>query len=76
MDGKDVAGHCALYYWEDNPRIVEMVAGVVNPEFRSHGCLIKLTQYLNNVPVDYDNIQLESDIAKGILEHIREHDPN
>jgi serine/threonine-protein kinase RsbW len=46
MDGKDVAGHCALYYWEDNPGIAEMVAGVVNPEFRSHGCLTKLTDYL------------------------------
>ncbi len=46
MDGKEVAGHCALYYWDDNPRIAEMVAGVVNPEFRAHGCLTKLTQYL------------------------------
>jgi serine/threonine-protein kinase RsbW len=46
MDGKEVAGHCALYYWDDNPRIAEMVAGVVNPEFRSHGCLKKLTEYL------------------------------
>ena len=35
-----------------------------------------IMQYLNNVLVDYDAIQLESDIANKILDHIRAHDPN
>ena len=46
MDGKDIAGHCALYFWEEGLRIAEMVAGVVNPEFRAQGCLTRLTEYL------------------------------
>jgi serine/threonine-protein kinase RsbW len=46
MDGKDIAGHCALYFWEKDLKIAEMVAGVVNPEFRSRGCLTRLTEYL------------------------------
>lgn len=46
MDGKDIAGHCALQHWSENPQIVEMVAGVVKPEFRSQGCFVKLTEYL------------------------------
>jgi len=46
MDGQDIAGHCALYFWEEHLQIAEMVAGVVNPEFRSQGCLTRLTQYL------------------------------
>ena len=35
MDGKDIAGNCALYFWGEELSIAEMVAGVVNPEFRS-----------------------------------------
>ena len=35
-----------------------------------------ILQYLNNVPVEYEAIQLEPDIARQILAHIREHDPN
>jgi serine/threonine-protein kinase RsbW len=35
-----------------------------------------ILQYLNNVPIDYSLIQLESDLAKQILSHIQEHDPN
>ncbi len=46
MDGKNIAGHCALLFWEDGLGIAEMVAGVVNPEYRSQGCLIRLTEYL------------------------------
>lgn len=46
MDGKDIVGHCALYFWEDGLRIAEMVAGVVNPEFRTRGCLTRLTEHL------------------------------
>ena len=35
-----------------------------------------ILQYLNNVPIDYDAIQLDSDISKKILKHIRDKDPN
>jgi hypothetical protein len=35
-----------------------------------------ILQYLNNVPIDCAFIQLESDLAKLILSHIQEHDPN
>jgi serine/threonine-protein kinase RsbW len=35
-----------------------------------------ILQYLNNVPIDYAHIQLESDLAKLVLSHIQEHDPN
>jgi serine/threonine-protein kinase RsbW len=41
-----IAGHCALQYWEANPRVAEMVAGVVKPEFRSRGYFAKLAEYL------------------------------
>ncbi len=49
MDGKEIAGHCALLFWEDGLGIAEMVAGVVNPEFRARGCMTRLTEYL----IDY-----------------------
>jgi serine/threonine-protein kinase RsbW len=35
-----------------------------------------ILQYLNNVPVDYDAIQVESTIAKKILAYVRKQDPN
>ncbi len=43
-----IAGHCALQYWEANPRVAEMVAGVVKPEFRSRGYFAKLAEFLMN----------------------------
>jgi serine/threonine-protein kinase RsbW len=45
-DGEEIAGHCALRSWHENPEIVEMVAGVVRPEFRSYGCFAGLTDFL------------------------------
>jgi Acetyltransferase (GNAT) family len=42
----EIAGHCSLQPWEENPRIAEMAQGVVNPQYRSHGCFAKLTEYL------------------------------
>jgi len=44
--GSDIAGHCALQYWDENPDIAEFAAGVVKPEFRSRGCFAKMTEYL------------------------------
>jgi serine/threonine-protein kinase RsbW len=35
-----------------------------------------ILQYLNNVPLDYDAIQVKSTIAKKLLAYVREHDPN
>ena len=35
-----------------------------------------ILQYLNNVPIDYDQIKISSDIAHQILAHIKRHDPN
>ncbi|MFH1118161.1 MAG: GNAT family N-acetyltransferase [Pseudomonadota bacterium] len=35
-----------------------------------------MLQYLNNMPLDYGEIQLESEMAKELLTYIREHDPN
>jgi serine/threonine-protein kinase RsbW len=42
----EIAGHCSLKQWEENPRIAEMVQGVVKPQFRSQGCFAKMTEYL------------------------------
>jgi serine/threonine-protein kinase RsbW len=42
----DIAGHCGLIFRGDTPRIAEIGFGVVKPEYRSHGCLVRLTEYL------------------------------
>lgn len=49
-------------------------AGILPCGFRNGDALI--LQYLNNVPIDYDAIQVESDIAAKLLAYVREHDPN
>jgi len=35
-----------------------------------------ILQYLNNVPIDYDVIQVESAIARKLLSYVRKQDPN
>lgn len=35
-----------------------------------------ILQYLNNVPIDYDQIRLVSETARELLAYIRSHDPN
>jgi serine/threonine-protein kinase RsbW len=45
----EIAGHCALSLWSDNPRIAEMGQGVVVPKYRSLGCFAGLTKYLIGV---------------------------
>ena len=42
----EIAGHCSLQLWEENPRIAELTQGVVKPRFRSQGCFARLTEYL------------------------------
>ena len=48
----DIAGHCAVQYWEENPRIAELAAGVIKPGYRSRGYFAKLTDYLVNEVCD------------------------
>ncbi len=45
-ENQEIAGHCSLKRWEENPRIAEMAQGVVKPRFRSQGCFAQLTEYL------------------------------
>jgi serine/threonine-protein kinase RsbW len=45
VDGQ-IAGHCALMFWDESERIAEMGMGVVKPEFRSRGCFVSMTKYL------------------------------
>jgi serine/threonine-protein kinase RsbW len=35
-----------------------------------------ILQYLNNVPIDYKEINVVSDMAYRILSHIKAHNPN
>jgi serine/threonine-protein kinase RsbW len=49
-------------------------SGILPDGFKNGHALI--LQYLNNVPVDYDAIQVESTIAKKILAYVRKQDPN
>ena len=45
-DNGEIAGHCSLQLWEENPCIAELTQGVVKPRFRSQGCFARLTEYL------------------------------
>lgn len=45
-EANEIAGHCALSRWNDNPLIAELGQGVVVPKLRSQGCFAKLTEYL------------------------------
>lgn len=49
-------------------------AGILPHGFKDGDALI--LQYLNNVPIDYDAIQVKSAVAKKLLAYVREHDPN
>ncbi len=49
-------------------------AGILPGGFADGDALI--LQYLNNVPIDYDTIQVKSAIAGKLLAYVREHDPN
>ena len=49
-------------------------AGILPGGFTDGDALI--LQYLNNVPIDYDAIQVKSATAKKLLAYVREHDPN
>ena len=48
--------------------------GILPGGFKNGDALI--LQYLGNVPIDYDAIQVESAIAKKLLAYVREQDPN
>ena len=49
-------------------------SGILPGGFKNGHALI--LQYLNNVPIDYDAIQVESAIAGKILAYVRKQDPN
>jgi anti-sigma regulatory factor (Ser/Thr protein kinase) len=49
-------------------------AGILPGGFKDGDALI--LQYLNNVPIDYDAIQVKSAIAGKLLAYVREQDPN
>jgi serine/threonine-protein kinase RsbW len=49
-------------------------AGILPGGFRDGDALI--LQYLNNVPIDYDAIQVKSVMAKKLLAYVRQQDPN
>ncbi len=48
--------------------------GILPHGFKNGNAMI--LQYLNNVPIDYDAIQVKSAMAKKLLEYVRERDPN
>lgn len=45
-DSGEIIGHCAMVRWDDNAKTAELGFAVVKPEFRGHGCLYRLTEYL------------------------------
>ena len=49
-------------------------AGILPAALSGEDALI--LQYLNNVPIDYDRIQLESNMGKEILSYVMSRDPN
>ena len=49
-------------------------AGILPGGFKDGDALI--LQYLNNVSIDYDAIQVKSAIAGKLLAYVREQDPN
>ena len=61
-------------YTEQFEKLGFFFAGIL-PGGLSDGDALIL-QYLNNVPLDYDAIQVKSAIAKKLLAYVREHDPN
>ena len=61
-------------YTEQFERLGFFFAGIL-PGGLTNGDALVL-QYLNNVPIDYDAIQVKSTTAKKLLAYVREHDPN
>jgi len=61
-------------YTEQIEKLGFFFAGIL-PGGLSRGDALIL-QYLNNVPLDYDAIQVKSANAKKLLSYVREHDPN
>lgn len=43
----EIAGHCALLFRHKAARIAELGMGVVRPEFRSLGCFLAMTRFLD-----------------------------
>jgi len=61
-------------YTEQFEKLGFFFAGILPAGLPDGDALI--LQYLNNVPIDYDAIQVKSTTAKKLLAYVREHDPN
>ena len=61
-------------YTEQFEKLGFFFAGILPGGLPNGDALI--LQYLNNVPLDYDAIQVKSATAKKLLTYVREHDPN
>jgi len=48
-------------------------AGILPGEMAGDALIL---QYLNNVPLDYDKIKIDSDTGRELLEYVKAHDPN
>lgn len=66
-DNKEIAGHCAMQFLEDNPRIAELSQAVVKPEYRSGGCLWAMTGYLIRFAEEKG---LRGLFTKSVTEHV------
>jgi serine/threonine-protein kinase RsbW len=60
-------------YTELFERLGFFFAGILPGACHGDGLIL---QFLNNVPLDYNKIKVESNIAKELLQYIRDHDPS
>ena len=61
-------------YTEEIEKLGFFIAGILPGGLAGGDALV--LQYLNNVPIDYDAIQVKSTTARNLLAYVREHDPN
>jgi hypothetical protein len=61
-------------YTEQFEKLGFFFAGILPGGLADGDALI--LQYLNNVPIDYNVIQVKSAMASKLLAYVREHDPN
>ncbi len=69
----DMSDPAVFYLTEEFEAMGFFFAGIL-PGAGAGDALI--LQYLNNMPLDYEEIQLESSMARELLAYIKEHDPN
>ena len=62
----ELVGHLAVFFSKENPALAEMGTAVVHPDFRGHGCLRQLTEY---VLAEGSKRQLQSFYARPVTNH-------